>query len=71
MIVGTHKEVWEYDGAFGCLKCKRKWGALPGKPVMPENCEKNPYQERFDYLTAEINRLEKERSLLRETMEIA
>lgn len=28
--VGTHKTVFEYDGAFQCQKCGQKWGALPG-----------------------------------------
>lgn len=33
-----HHRVYEYDGAFRCLNCKAQWGALPGKPTMPERC---------------------------------
>jgi hypothetical protein len=34
----AHKRVYEYDGAFKCLDCRAKWGALPGKPTMPPTC---------------------------------
>lgn len=33
-----HERVCEYDGAFRCLDCGAKWGALPGRPVMPALC---------------------------------
>lgn len=69
--VGPHLEAFEYDGAFQCLKCKKHWGALPGKPEMPLTCEKNPYQERFEYLEKEIRRLEKEKNMLEEVMRYA
>jgi hypothetical protein len=35
-----HKSIHEYDGAFKCLNCGAKWGALPGNPVMPLVCNK-------------------------------
>lgn len=41
-----HLKVFEYDGAFKCLACHREWGALPGKPSMPEECKKTA-EERF------------------------
>lgn len=28
MIVGKHRSVFEYDGAFKCLNCHAQWGAL-------------------------------------------
>lgn len=68
MHVGPHRDAYEYDGAYGCTKCKKQWGALPGKPIMPMTCETNPYQERFDYLEAEIKRLQKEKSMLEAVM---
>lgn len=70
-IVGPHKFAYEYDGAFGCTRCKANWGALPGKPVMPETCEINPYQERYDFIKNEIKRLEEEVQLLERLMRIA
>lgn len=36
--LGPHKNVAEYDGAFMCLDCKNRWGALPGHPEAPETC---------------------------------
>ena len=39
MEIGNHKRVMEYDGAYRCGECKAKWGALPGYPKMPEECE--------------------------------
>lgn len=34
----VHKNVMEYDGAFVCMDCDAKWGALPGRPEMPRIC---------------------------------
>ncbi len=36
--IGPHRHVFEYDGSFNCLDCKGRWGAFPGNPVMPEEC---------------------------------
>ena len=33
-----HARVFEYDGAYECLACKARWGAFPGRPVMPDKC---------------------------------
>jgi len=38
MRVGCHKNVTEYDGAFNCLDCNNKWGALG--PDYPNNASK-------------------------------
>lgn len=40
MIVGNHKTVMEYDGAFKCAECCKSWGALPGDPQEPKHCNK-------------------------------
>jgi hypothetical protein len=37
---GPHVNVWEYDEAFKCLDCQAQWGALDGRPVMPEFCNR-------------------------------
>jgi hypothetical protein len=37
--IGNHKDIYEYDGAFGCCNCKKTWGALPGNPVQPDECK--------------------------------
>jgi hypothetical protein len=29
MVVGNHKEVTHYDGAYWCSGCLYSWGALP------------------------------------------
>lgn len=39
MSRGNHKRIWEYEGAFKCLDCQAKWGALSGRPTMPEVCD--------------------------------
>lgn len=38
----AHRRVTEYDGAYWCLDCGAKWGALPGKPQMPARCSAAP-----------------------------
>lgn len=40
---GPHEKVFEYDGAFRCLRCHSAWGALPGKPKMPDLCTTNDH----------------------------
>lgn len=37
-----HKRVFEYDSAFRCLDCGSEWGALPGKPLEPATCQREP-----------------------------
>ena len=42
MKIGPHNEVYEYDGAYGCTDCKKKWGALPDVPESaPESCRED------------------------------
>lgn len=38
---GSHKDVFEYDGAFHCRDCGQEWGALspPAPRTAPEKCE--------------------------------
>lgn len=50
--IGNHKDVYEYDGAFGCCNCKKQWGALPGRPALPDKC-------KISKVDKEILRLEK------------
>lgn len=35
-----HLRVFEYDGSYKCLDCRKAWGALPGAPKMPGECVK-------------------------------
>ena len=45
---GNHKRVWEYDGAFKCLDCQSKWGALPNAlPAPPIACVHKREERRF------------------------
>lgn len=58
--IGKHPQVFEYDGSFKCIKCQCSWGALPGKPEMPDKCELSPRRKRIMDLESKIRHLQAE-----------
>ena len=57
--IGNHARVFEYDGAYKCMECQAQWGALTGKPQMPERCESTEQQsppEASEHYEAAVDR---------------
>lgn len=53
--IGSHKRVFEYDGAHECLDCKARWGAFPGNPQMPISCVRGGESTVAEFTKAQEN----------------
>jgi len=45
--MSVHEKIFEYDGAYECLKCGATWGALPGRDAQPPK-ECNPENKKVN-----------------------
>lgn len=55
----VHPKVFEYDGAFRCTACGKWWGALPGNPTEPDQCDSQRHNA-IARLRAQVEKLQRE-----------